>query len=148
MIIVSVIAELPERAAEGGEIRIHVETTENVCGLDGEWRVQWRFFHDKIDRAGGLRTIHERRPTSYHFDALYGIKRRRVVGLGISHHVRMDRNAILEDLEKLRPVRIVSAIANAQQRRVFLSEDETRRFGNDLPVVVHADVRNLLQIDI
>ena len=148
VIVVAVVAEFPERAAEGGEIRIHVEAAENVCGLDGERRVQWRFFHDKIDRTGGLRTIHERRSASHHLDALHSIKGRRVVGLGISHHVSMDRNAILEDLKKLRPVRIVAAIPDAQQRRVFLGEDETRRLRNNLPVVVHADLWNLLQIDI
>ena len=60
----------------------------------------------------------------------------------------MDRNAILEDLEKLRAVRIVTAIPDAQQRRIFLREHKTGRFGNDLSIVVHADLRNLLQIDI
>ena len=148
VIIVTVVTELPERAAEGGEIRIHVEAAENVCGLDSERRVERWFFHDKIDGAGWLWTIHERGTATDHLDAFNGIKRRRVVGLGVSHHVGVNWNAILEDLEKLSPVRIVTAIPYAQQRRVFLGEHETRRLRNNLPVVVHADVWNLLQIDI
>ena len=114
VIVVAVVAELPERAAEGCEIRIHVETAKDVCGLESERRVQRRFFHNKIDRACGLRTIHERRSTSHNLDALHSIKGRCVVGLGIAHHVGMDRNAILEDLEKLHPMRIVATISDAQ----------------------------------
>ena len=59
----------------------------------------------------------------------------------------MDRNAILEDLKKLRPVRIVATISDAQQRRAFLGKHEARRLRNNLPIIVHANFWNLLQID-
>ena len=148
VIVVAVIPEPPDRAAERGEVRIHVETSDDVGALDGERRVERGLFHHKIDRPGWLRAIHERRATTHDFHALDGIERRGVVGLGVANHVGMDRNPVLEDLEILGAVRIVAAIADAQERRVFLGEHQTGGFRDHLPVVVHADVGNLLEVDI
>ena len=148
VVVVAVVTEFPDRAAKRGEVRIHVKTAQDVCGLDREWRVERWFFHHEVDRSCWLGAIHEGRAATHDFHALHRIKRRRVVGLGITNHVGVDRDAILEDLKILSPVWVVASIPDAQQRRVFLGQNQPRRLRDHLPVIVHADVRNLLQIDV
>ena len=44
------------------------------------------------------------------------VQRRCVIGLGITKHIRMNRDTVLEHLKILRSMRIVAPVANAQQR--------------------------------
>ena len=117
VVVVAVITELPDGPADFGKVRVVVEAADGVERTDAEGRVGRRFFHDVVHRAAGLRSVEQGRTAAQQLDAIHRIDRRGVIGLGVTDHVGMDRDAIFQHLHELHAVRIESAGADADQRR-------------------------------
>ena len=61
--------------------------------------------------------------------------------------VRGNRDAVLQYLGKLHPVWIKSAVPDANQRGAFFTQEEARRKGECLTVVVVVNPRKLIEIN-
>jgi hypothetical protein len=101
---------------------------------------------DVIQRAAGLRAIHQRRSATQELDAIDRIERRRVIRLGIPELIRVNGESVLEHLGELGPVRRQAAIANAHQRTGFLTQQQARGLRQRLAIIVVADLRQFVEI--
>ena len=81
------------------------------------------------------------------FDAVHGIERRCVVSFGVTKLVGMNRQSIAQHLSKLCTMRVEAAVADADQGRGFLAEQEAWCLIESLAVVVANDARLVVEVD-
>ena len=144
---IEVVAEFIDSAVRRGKGGVEIVAADDVLGAGRKRFVVARAVGDVIERAAGLRSVLEGGAAVEEFDPVHGVERRGVVGFRIAELVGVDRDSVAQDLGELRAVRVEPAVAEADQWRGFLGEQQAGGLGQRLAVVVADNPRLGIQID-
>ena len=144
----TIIAKVVHGSPYGIKTGDVIVTSPHRDRFGGEFFIQRGFFHHKVDRPGRLGSVHQGRPTPNKLHRLHRIRGGKIIGLGISNHIRLNRNPVFQDLKTLQSVRIESAVRHARQRGVFLRHHQTRGRDGDLPPIVVLHLRQIMRINV
>ena len=146
MIEIAVVTKLPDGAADAGEILVETVAAEEILGLELERHIARRHLHDEIERATGLRAELQGRTGADEFDPLDRVEDRRVMRFRKTELLVLDRDAVLQDLHELAPLRVEPAVAEIDDRRGgLLAHEQARRGRERFPVIVIRDAREFLR---
>src|SRR3989338_10161832 len=94
--------------------------------MKADFFVQIRFMSNEIERSSGLGAIHESCAAANELDFLNRLEGRNIIGFRIAKHICVDWHSILQYLDKLRTVRLQSAVTNTEERGRFFTQKQAR----------------------